>query len=693
MADPVPAAASLVPSLLPAGALITAAVGLVAGEVATSGDGRVGLLVDGAGACTGLRVGDKVLAWKPGLPPLVEGRAVATQAGIETTHAITGDALGLVWRQTKVNRTSAAVAIGCHFQADGGDKPWTAPGLPLEIRCFPEPDAGVSLIVHPEDALWSNGNRRLEPGAAITFTALIRIHAADWRPGVAALCQAFPAWMDPTNPRIHRIVGGGAYSSSWEVPDGEKAMRLGYRCNWKASFDFPAMGVFVAPTPVSATTAWKSICGQETSIARMAAYSTRMRQAGLYVFDYFNLTEAGYRITEPAPPRRAASDADLWRDGNDWVHYGIRDAVMNKDDQGHILYTNWEKCVIVDPGEPRYRAHLVDQARRLTRDLPDSAGITIDRMDHLHRTNARRSDGLSLRGSSLAVSWTQVMDDIGPIFHQADKVIMGNPIGYYQLAAYRHLDGIWTEYWKELEACSLLCVNKPLIVWSGPYDDAAMQKALHHGAWPTCPMPGNDHCQGPDPAKEAIVADYGPLFDALRGRRWALHARPIACDTVPTAKLNLFHIPGGYLATVTAAGTATTATVRLPALPLPAAVASLKAWSITPAGEWNAVAVTRNGDDWTATIPLARGCGLVRLHWAWIEPFQPWWKIRPSIEVQTTVAGATIRATTDGRPPQADTPPWTTPLTPGGSLTLRAGIWKDGQRLGEELFTDFIEVP
>jgi hypothetical protein len=413
------------------------------------------------------------------------------------------------------------------------------------------------------------------------------------------------------------------------------------------------------------------------------------------VLNYFNITEAGFRITEPAPPRKAVKDEDLWRDPNDWVHYAIRDAVMESA-PGKINYTNWERCICVDPAEPKYRAHLLDQATRLVRDIPDADGICIDRMDHLGKRNPRRDDGLWFHpdhpGAWLMHSWMQVMDDLGPIFHKADKVILGNPIRVYHLAAFRHLDGIYTEYNRETEACSLLCVNKPLIVWSGTYDDAGMQRLLHHGAWPTCPMPGNDHCQGPDAAKEAVVADYGRLFDALRGRRWALHARPIACPDLPSANLNLFHIPGGYLATVTAAGTATQAKVRLPALPLPAGVDTLKAWSITPGGDWVPLAVERTKADWTFTAPIGRGCAAVRLHWAWVEPFQPWWTVRPSIEINTTVPVAMIRATTDGKPVNDKSPVWNSAMTPAGSMTLRAGIWKDGKPVGEELISTFIET-
>jgi hypothetical protein len=541
-------------------------------------------------------------------------------------------------------------------------------------------------------------DRRLDPGQSITFTALVRVHEADWRTGVAWVVKEYPEYFNPPNPRVHQIAGGGAYSTSWDIPNSAAALAMGFRMNWKASFDFVGMGMYVAPSPLDVNTTWKNIRGGDTSIAKMASYATAMKNAGFNVLNYFNITEAGFGIKDPAPPRVTEKDEDLWRNPNDWVHYGIRDAVVESA-PGRLKYTHWGRCICVDPAEPKYRAHLLDQATRLVRDIPDADGICIDCMNHLGSINDRRYDGIGMyngqpSGAWLLLSWKQVMDDIGPIFHKADKVILGNPIRSYYLAAFRHLDGIYTEYWREMEACSLLCVNKPLVVWSGPsYNDAAMQKLLHHGAWPTCPMDGNDHCQGPDKVKEALVADYGRMFDALRGRRWALHARPIVCPDAPAANPNLFHIPGGYLATITAATNATQAKVRLPNLPLPAGVETLKAWSITPGGDWTPLAVARDKADWTFTAPIARGCAVVRLHWAWVEPFQPWWQVRPSIEINTTVPGAVIRATTDGKPATDKSPVWKPPFTPSGSMTLRAGIWKDGKQVGEELINTFIEAP
>jgi hypothetical protein len=633
---------------------------------------------------------------------IIDGTATQTGGDYKLVHRFTPEPNGLRWTQTITNTRTNAIAVGPQFfwrMGQGGERPAVVPAsgshLPIEIGVFPASDIGVSVIQPPEEAIWKLGQRRLDPGQSITFTALVRVHEADWRPGVALLVQEYPEYFNPPNPRVHQIAGGGAYSTSWETPDPAASLAMGFRCNWKASFDLAGFGMYVAPTPVDVNTTWKDIRGNDNSIAKMAKYATAMKAAGFHVLNYFNITEAGFKIQQLAPPRVAKKDEDLWRNPNDWIHYGIRDAVLESEGK---LIGSWGDSVVVDPAEPKFRAHLVDQATRLVRDTPDADGVCIDRMDHLSKINGRRYDGMGLyngqaSGAWLLLSWKQVMDDLGPIFHKADKVILGNPLRTYTPVAFRHLDGIYTEDWAEMESCSLLCVNKPLIVWSGPYDDAGMQKLLHHGAWPTCPMAGNDHCEGPDKVKEALVADYGRMFDALRGRRWALHARPIACEDVPSAKLNLFHIPGGYLASITAVTNATQAKIRLPALPLPAGVDTLKAWSITPGGDWTPLAVERKGADWTFTAPVGRGCGVVRLHWAWVEPFQPWWKVRPSIEINTTVPGAVIRATTDGKPATDKSPVWKSSITPAGSMTLRAGIWKDGKQVGEELISPLIETP
>ena len=96
----------------------------------------------------------------------------------------------------------------------------------------------------------------------------------------------------------------------------------------------------------------------------------------------------------PPPPRRAASDADLWKNANDFLFYQVGDAILRGGDGKPI--GSWEGCVAMDPGEPVYQKFLLDQARRHIEKLPETSGICIDRLDWLRylQPAARRSRDL-----------------------------------------------------------------------------------------------------------------------------------------------------------------------------------------------------------------------------------------------------------------------------------------------------------
>jgi hypothetical protein len=228
--------------------------------------------VNARGSCKGLRVGDTVVPWMfQQLAPLVDGTSTESVGKTQRVHRFVPEPNGLRWTQTITNTGSSPIAVRSKFlwkMGPGGERPTSIPGggagLPLEIGVFAASDVGVSVILPPDEALWNVMDRRLDPGQSITFTALIRVHEADWRPGVAWVAREYPEYMNPPNPRVHQIVGGGAYSSSWDIPAPAASLAMGFRFNWKASFDFPAMGMFVAPSPVDVNTTWKDIRGRDT---------------------------------------------------------------------------------------------------------------------------------------------------------------------------------------------------------------------------------------------------------------------------------------------------------------------------------------------------------------------------------------------------------------------------------------------
>src|SRR5262249_50186597 len=128
---------------------------------------------------------------------------------------------------------------------------------------------------------------------------------------------------DVVNPLAHEIGGGAAYSG-WEGDlDTAKMKAMGFTMNWKASLDFPYMGLFLPP--VADDVEWNRFAGGgdgahtaadegrygKTSIKHMNDYSVDMKRRGFHVLNYFNVTEFGTNITYPTPQDRPAFPMQL----------------------------------------------------------------------------------------------------------------------------------------------------------------------------------------------------------------------------------------------------------------------------------------------------------------------------------------------------------------------------------------------
>ncbi len=512
--------------------------------------------------------------------------------------------------------------------------------LPMATIIDRRAGIGVSFIQSPDDVLidlqvsttrdgsvrFSRAfNRYGGPTHDVRFHMDIVVHEPDVRAALAAIVERYPVYFEPPNARVHEIGGGGAYSG-WEGEiDAPKLAAMGFTMNWKASLDFPYMGMFLPP--VKSDEVWNRFAGGgegvygpgdegrygQTTLRKMAAYSTAMRQAGFHVLNYFNVTEFGGNIVYPAPPRRARRDADLWRDPNDLLHRQLEGAVLKSPDP---IWT-WGKAVIMDCGDPAYRRFLLGQAKRHVETLPDSSGIAIDRMDWITRYNPNADDGVSwIDGPSrhMRRSWMSLMDELGPIMHRAGKVIFGNDMDR-RLELMREVDGFYDEHGDfpfNLNTSAFLALRKPLVCWTRddeslkPDPDAYLQRHLYLGAFPTVPYPGNDHTMLPTAWNERLYLDYGPLFNAMRGKKWVLTPGVVSVDD-PAVKANVFEVPGGYLVFVGLAHRLARARVTLRGL-------GARAHVLYP-GERDEVTLDSvvSGDSAVFDVPLKRGCALLKL--------------------------------------------------------------------------------
>jgi len=126
-------------------------------------------------------------------------------------------------------------------------------------------------------------------------------------------------------------------------------------------------------------------------------------------------------------------------------------------------------------------------------------------------------------------------------------------------------------------------------------------------------VPGNDHTITPSPEVDRWYLDYGPLFAALRGRKWVLAPHAVEVAGL-AAKANAFVVGEAYIVPVTFGGTAARVTVqaRLPGLPVDG---SAPVCEVRPPGgdRWLPVACVRREGSWQIDVPLSRGCALVRI--------------------------------------------------------------------------------
>jgi len=517
--------------------------------------------------------------------------------------------------------------------------------LPLVSFLEPDQDTGTSLIFSPADPLLdmtldvgSKGSadfaqhfQRLGAGRSLHFSMDLVEHEADWRGPLRWMVEKYPSYFQPVVQTAHKLGGTSAYSTFEGPVDAPKFRDIAFRTNWKASFDFPYMGMFLPPV---ISESWTRFAGDSdgkvdpanqasrghTSIAAMADYSARMRNVGFYVLNYFNVTEFGAHIAFPQPPRAASRDADLWKDPNDWLYQRLSAALLLTP-EGRPYYT-WGKAVALDCGEPSYQKFLLEQARRHIEQLPQSSGICIDRMDWLRLYNQKRDDGQSWFNNgparSLYNSWHTLMAKLLPMMHAAGKVVFVNN-HVKRIDLLENVDGLFDEFASHaasLNTTAFLALKRPALGWVNDEQvvrenpDAFFQRFLLLGVFPMAPFPGNDHSLLPSAWVDKEYLAYGPLLKALEERTWVLtpHAAEVENNV---AQANMFSVPGGFAIVIALGGSASSARVTVRGVHNP--VAAMDAW--TP-GSTHPVAIrqtARGARDLIVDVPLKRGCAILRI--------------------------------------------------------------------------------
>lgn len=129
----------------------------------------------------------------------------------------------------------------------------------------------------------------------------------------------------------------------------------------------------------------------------------------------------------------------------------------------------------------------------------------------------------------------------------------------------------------------------------------------------TAPVAGNDHCLEPADWAEKAFLDYGPLFDALRGRRWVLEPHVLNVRD-GKARANLFRVPDGYVIPLVMAAGSQPVTIDMPAAVFPGDPANMRVLVMHPGSTAGTPVPPRvESGRWSLDVPTVRGCALVKI--------------------------------------------------------------------------------
>lgn len=520
--------------------------------------------------------------------------------------------------------------------------------LPMVSVSDPAAGMGLSVILSPEDLI-QDITLQTDPSGTITFSRYYHrivksnplrfsldlvAHEPSWRSGLAWMCDRYADYFTPVNGELaFELNGTSAYSCNNGAEfDAQKMKDMAFSTNWRASFDFPYMGIFIPPVK-DVDTGWKTYRGDTITVRAMNDYAASMKSQGFHVLSYFNLNEFGTGIQFPAPAPTTTDSSLWWQNSNDYLYGKLADAMLfipeGMNPAGHYTknfkggpYYTWGDGVVMDCGVESYKQFLLEQARRHLDWLPDADGFCIDRYDWWHYFNEKHDDGMTwFEGKpvrSLNNSLRDFMKEFLPMVHEAGKVVYVNT-HTKRLDLLKGIDGIHDEYtYREgaLNTTAFLALKKPALGWTDSRKDIEaqgvdnfFQKYLLMGVYPMCPFPGNDHSIRPDEWVDQAYLDYGPLMKPMKYRTWVLSPDPVSV-TDDLAKANVFEVPGGYIVPVVYA-TADQVQVSLPVVD-PAKTWSVEAYYPGETAPVKLEAVAQNGV-FALDVPVRRGCAMLRL--------------------------------------------------------------------------------
>lgn len=515
--------------------------------------------------------------------------------------------------------------------------------LPLATVIQPDKNRSFNIALSPEDTLinlslkttqkgeiiFSRHNHRISPERPVSFSYDIFMEEAGWRPVLGWMTERYPDYFLPKLEKTHEVAGSASYSGYNGDIDINKMKHIAYGFNWYASRSWPYLGMFLPPVADDETwMSWTGFGSGTATTGKLTSFKSinddykLMHQRGFHMLAYFNLNEFGYQINFPYDSGFIGQkDEPLWQESNNLLHQKLKPAMLfTKDNRARF---SWNKSVVMDPGHPVYHKYLLEQAQRHLDKVPEFDGICIDRLDWFEWFNYRRDDGLSMVNgrnvSAMAMSLHKIMKPLSDLLHAHDKVIFYNP-HITRLDYAQYFDGIFDEFadtGDKINFTSLLALKKPIVGWIHSEDvikqnpDLIIQKFLYLGVYPMAPYPEANHSLEASAWADSVYADYGLMFQALKGKEWILKANVVSVEN-SHAKVNIFKTHDGIIVPVMMGGDSNEVTVNLHSINGFFPKQRYACYVVHPGSKkWTKVKFNRKSDKLTLKVPLIRGSAML----------------------------------------------------------------------------------
>jgi len=435
--------------------------------------------------------------------------------------------------------------------------------LPLITVMDPKADDALTLALPADAAIphlqfeWiagrvlrlTLGHRAMGDGKPSPLRLLFYSHPADYRAALKAYSGDFPAYFEPALPR------GSAEGTFWyhhiqDHPDFAEMARQHVRYMW-SSFWFTWLGDYLpdAPEwePFTYARMWK--LGQKMNDDKINAFIRLMREHGIGVYAYLNVTEYGGAGGASGDATEAAR---LLREK-------YADALI-KDERDRDV-PSWEGAMAMTPRRDRSLwPVLEEQVRRHLRRLPGIEGFVIDRLDWASGYDYGHDDGLTMIGAraveNMAVPVGEAVQAVCRLAHESGKRVFVNQ--FYRVEVLRDVDGYCHEN-DYVPALGYLSPYRPVSAWHmrTNYDadllefEKQMKQRLQFAVFPQMiahEFPISQ--QKANPAAADMLELYAPLFDPLIGKRQVLEAHCVVATG--DNDVNLFiNGAGEYVAPLT----------------------------------------------------------------------------------------------------------------------------------------------